>query len=769
MAQKYMSPGVFTTETDLSFLAQGVAGIGALAVGRTPKGPAFVPTFVNGLDAFVSIFGAPDPRFQLTYAAKNYLKNSTSFTVVRVLGHDDGTTTTNGYTLPNITAICDASSSLQSPQALAVLHYSGTLTIAGVATDANNFTLSIPSVLGVTASFLTSSANYIAKVLNTDPTKYSTYGHYLADNFSYAKPAASASWQIAAISGSTLSFARNFEGGTSAWVTSQPAGGQVYNLFRFNTIPHGRATNDDFKVMISNVRPSPSPLATPYGTFDIVIRAFSDTDQRMQALETFTAVSLDPTSKNYILRVIGDHVESFDTSQRKFVGSGDYANKSKYITVELDTTQNAPPEALPFGHRGYMKPVFSASLLVPAVPDMKLTINQYDRAGNVDPNICWGVSFVSGGIADRMHALPNSAVTASDGDFSLANLSASYVQGRQFWSYVSGLAASQQYSAVFASSSLHKFVLPLRGGFDGWDLRTADPTYLSNVADDTDIGVTSLKRGLDTVANPDAFDMNLLAVPGVHNVKVTDKARTVVNDRGDALFIMDVTGSSVNAVVGQLKAREIDDNYTACYYPDVKINDKNLNRIFRVSPSTVILGAMAFNDRVGQPWFAPAGLNRGGLSQFDVSDVVDRLTFNDRNELYDNRVNPIATFPNEGINVFGQKTLQIKASSLDRINVRRLLIFAKKTVSSAAKLLLFEPNNPATWQRFLNAVNPILDNIRQNNGLNRFKVVMDTSTNTTDLVDRNIMTGKIFLEPTKSAEFISLDFVITNAGVSFGE
>ncbi len=765
MAQKYMSPGVFTEESDLSFLAAGVAGIGALAVGRTPKGPAFVPTFVNGLPEFVEKFGAPDPEFQVTYAAKNYLKNSTSFTVVRTLGHDDGTTTTNGYSLPAISAIADFSAS--QAQVLAILHHTGTLTIAGVPTDADNFTVSIPNLVGVTASFLTSSANYVKKVLNTDPTKYSTYGHYLAQVFSYTKPAASASWQTFGISGSTTSFTRNFEGGVSAWITSQPAGGQVYDLFRFNTIPHGRSTNDDFKVMISNIRPSPSPLATPYGTFDVIVRGFGDTDQRQQVLETHTACTLDPTSKNYILRKIGNHVETFDTTQRKFIGTGDYVNKSKYVTVEMNTTQNAPPDALPWGHRGYAKEVFPTSS--GSIADMKLTINLYDRAGNVDNNICWGISFVSGGVADRMRAFPNSAVTSSDADFSLSNLTSSYVSGRQFWSYSAGLAASQQHSAVYASSSLYRFTVPFRGGFDGWDLRVDDPTYLTNVADDTDIGVVSLKRALDTMANPDAFDMNLLVVPAVHNLKVTDKARSIVNDRGDALYIMDITGSSVVEAVGQLKSRELDDNYTATYYPDVKINDRSRTQVFRASPSTVVIGAMAFNDRVGAPWFAPAGLNRGGLGQFDVFDTVDRLTFSDRNDLYDNRINPIASFPNEGVVVFGQKTLQVKASSLDRVNVRRLLIYAKKTVASAAKLLLFEPNNPATWQRFLNAVNPILDNIRQNNGLNRFKVVMDTSTNTADLVDRNIMTGKIFLEPTKAAEFISLDFVITNAGVSFGE
>lgn len=778
MAQKFMSPGVFTTEIDLSFLAQGVAGIGAVVVGRTPKGPAFSPTFVNGLDAFAAVFGDPSPDFMLPYAAKNYLKNSNALTVVRVLGHDDGTTTANGMNaaggLTAIQAISDVSASLG--KALAVIHHTGSLaalTITGVALDANNFVVKLTGSAGVifaaTASFSKTSSNYIEKVLNTDPTKFTTYGHYLYQNFSYAIPVASASWSAVGISGSTTAFTRNFEGGLTAWVKSQPIGGMEFNLFRFHTLSHGKATNDDIKVMVANVKPSPSPLATAYGTFDLVVRRFSDTDQKVITLETFVGCNLDPSSKNFLPRKVGEVNEVFDTAQRKFVVQGNFPNKSKHIRVELDTAANAPAEALPWGHRGYEKELFTGPLA--AVPDMTLTINQFDRNGNLDPNISFGISFVSGGIDDRMKAFPNNTQTlrGTDADFSLAFLTSSYFNGKQIWSYNPSVPASQQHQAVFASASLYRFNLPMIGGFDGFDIRVADALYLTNVADDTDIGVVSAKRALDTIANPDAFDMNILAVPGVHNLKVTDKARSVVNDRRDTMYVMDVTGSTVAEVIGQLSSRELDDNYSACYYPDLKLNDRTNNKIIRVSPSIAILGAIAFSDRVGQVFFAPAGLNRGGLGQFDIIDVVDRLTFSERNDLYDSRINPIATFPNEGIVVFGQKTLQALPSALDRINVRRLLIFAKKTIAAAAKLLLFEPNNPQTWQRFLNAVNPILEKIRQDQGINRFKVVMDTSTNTNDLIDRNIMTGKIFLEPTKSAEFIDLSFIITNAGVSFGE
>jgi hypothetical protein len=763
MAQKFMSPGVFTTEFDQSFLAQGVAGIGAALIGRTLKGPAFVPVIVQGFDSFAERFGATDPSLQMPYAAKNYLKNSGVLTAVRVLGHSDGTNTVAGFTVGAITAITDSGS---NGQVLAVLHNSGTVTVAGVPGSSTDFTIVFGTVFGATASFVPTAPNYVGKVLNTDPTKYSTYGHYLNQLFKATAPAVSASWSSVTVSGGLTDFHRDFVGGSTAWIKSQPIGGVDFDLFRFKSVGHGNAVGGDVKVMITNIKPSASPTATPFGTFDVIVRDFDDTDQRPVVLESFIGCTLDPDSNSFISRKIGDGVEVFSTTQRKFIATGTFPSKSKYITVELSTTSNPPKEALPFGHRGYTKDKFSNNSL-PA--DLPLVLSQKDRNGNQDANIAWGIMFVSGGIADRMKASPDNALTTQDADFSLSFLTSSYVNGRQVWNYSTAISVANQHQPLYASASLYKFSMPLQGGFDGFDPRVRDPLYLTNSADETDIGVVSLKRAIDTLANPDAFDLNLLAIPGVHNLKVTDYARSMVNDRQDVLFVMDITGSSVTEAVGQLKAREVDDNYTACYYPDLKLNDRTSNRMVRVSPSVAVVGAVAYSDRVGQVFFAPAGLNRGGLGQFDIADTVDRLNYQDRNDLYENRINPIATFPNEGIVVFGQKTLQIKASALDRINVRRLLIFAKKTIASAAKYLLFEPGNPATWQRFVNTVNPILDKIRQDQGIERFKVVMDSTVNTADVVDRNIMKGKIFLQPTKSAEFIDLSFIITNAGVSFGE
>ena len=776
MTAKFVSPGVFTTELDQSQLAAGVSGIGAVMIGRTPKGPAFTPTIVQGYGDFTDRFGGVDPDFQLPYAARNYLKNGTALTIVRTLGHKDGTTTkaTNtaypvGWAPGFVYGIADA---VAGGRVLLELHSKYAVTATGVAGSTSLFAVAVVSgttqLFGATASFDSTSANYITKVLNTDPTKYNTQYHYVYRNMRYATASLSSSWNaIQDVTASLDTFTRDFEGAQTTWVKSQLLGGQTVDLFRFHTRASGLAANDEATVVIQNIKPSANTTATPYGTFDVVVRNFYDTDHRQELFETFIGCDLDPSSKNYILRRIGDQVETFDTTQRKFIQTGTWPAKSKKIWIEMNTAVSAPAEALPWGFGGYPK---SAYLATAAMPDLPYVQNQLDAQGNVDSAIVWGVQMLSGGIVDRMYPMPDGDVTsgfiANDANFSLACLvTSSDYRGNTQFAYVQ---ASSSYTPVYVSSSIQNFKMPFYGGHDGWDIRVKDPLLFNNTDTETTLGVVALKRAVDTVANPDAFDMNLLGIPAITNLKVTDYGRAMVNNRQDAMYVMDITGSSVSEAVAQLQNRQIDDNYTAVYYPDLKLNDTTNNTMVRVAPSVAVMGAIAYSDSVSQPWFAPAGLNRGGLSQFDIKDVVDRLGFDDRNTLYENRINPIATFTDSGISVFGQKTLQIKASALDRVNVRRLLIFAKKTVASAAKYLLFEPDSPATWQRFTNMVNPILERIQQAQGLQRFKVVMDSSTNTSDTIDRNIMVGKIFLQPMRSAEFIDLSFIITATGVEFG-
>ena len=235
---------------------------------------------------------------------------------------------------------------------------------------------------------------------------------------------------------------------------------------------------------------------------------------------------------------------------------------------------------------------------------------------------------------------------------------------------------------------------------------------------------------------------------------------------GDQSRIFD-TGSrpDVEYTANEFEGRAIDNNYAAAYFPDVFITDQVNNRRVLAPASIAALGALSYNDNVSYPWFAPAGFNRGALDF--VENVRTRLAVSDRDDLYERRINPIANFPNGGFVIFGQKTLQINQSALDRVNVRRLLLEVKRQVKEVASVVLFEQNTPQTRARFVNLVQPRLALIQAQAGIEKFKVVCDDSNNTSADAEENKLNGKIVLIPTRTIEFIAIDFIITNAGVSF--
>ena len=273
---------------------------------------------------------------------------------------------------------------------------------------------------------------------------------------------------------------------------------------------------------------------------------------------------------------------------------------------------------------------------------------------------------------------------------------------------------------------------------------------------------------LQLLANRDAYRYNLITVPGLYNSGYSGPISTMINNssfRGDNIAVIDLVpyGSGINTVTSQAGGR--DTSYAAAYWPWLQTIDPDLGSLVWVPASAMIPGVYAFNDRAGEAWFAPAGLNRGGLGT--VVRAERKLTNGNRDTLYGSNVNPIATFPNTGVVVFGQKTMQKKASALDRVNVRRLLIALKNFISQIADNLVFEQNTIATRNNFLAQVNPYLESVQQRQGLYAFKVVMDESNNTPDVIDRNQLVGQIYIQPTKTAEFIYLDFNILPTGATF--
>jgi len=270
------------------------------------------------------------------------------------------------------------------------------------------------------------------------------------------------------------------------------------------------------------------------------------------------------------------------------------------------------------------------------------------------------------------------------------------------------------------------------------------------------------------LSNTDNYQYNVISAPGIYYQDYSTQCTSLINNtitRGDAIYVMDLV--RYNQAIGTVttQASGIDSSYTATYWPWLQTVDPNTAQLVYIPPSTMIPGVYAFTDASSDPWFAPAGITRGGLGQ--VVRAERKLTSNNRDTLYEANVNPIASFPQQGVVVFGQKTLQKAASALDRVNVRRLLIALKDYISQIADNLVFEQNTIATRQNFLTQVNPYLESVQQRQGLYAFKVVMDESNNTPDVIDRNELIGQIFLQPTKTAEFIILDFNVLPTGATF--
>jgi len=339
-----------------------------------------------------------------------------------------------------------------------------------------------------------------------------------------------------------------------------------------------------------------------------------------------------------------------------------------------------------------------------------------------------------------------------------------------------------------------KFTMPLWGGFDGHNINVLDPyapdvVMASDSTDKTDSSFYSIKKAIDACSSQEEVEFNLMAMPGITHRVLNRHMVDVCESRGDALAVLDIAGGykpranrsagdafssyggTVDATLDEIDELQINSSYACTYYPWVQIKDSATDAVLWSPPSVVALGTFASSERKSDVWFAPAGFTRGGLTEgsagMPVLGVRDRLTAKDRDDLYAARVNPIASFPAEGIVIFGQKTMQVTASALDRINVRRLMIYVKKEISRMAATTLFEPNVQRTWFNFTSRVEPFLQGVKAGLGLEDFKVVLDETTTTPDLVDRNIMYAKILLKPTKAIEYIAIDFVITNSGASF--
>ena len=368
------------------------------------------------------------------------------------------------------------------------------------------------------------------------------------------------------------------------------------------------------------------------------------------------------------------------------------------------------------------------------------------------------------------------------------------------------LAAARQTKYFNRFTDYAKFTNILFGGFDGLNILDKDNRLMNDRASSMDaLGnaangtytyenlhvdaspgsgndnniINSYREAAKIITDPFVSRVNVIAVPGIKEPFVTDHISELTRDYSQAIYLMDipsydsngnrihdsVTLPDVQKTVDEFEGRGIDNNYVATYFPDVVFND-DINRTAQEAPSSIAaLKSLGYNDSISYPWFAPAGFNRGSLN--NVLNTRVRLNSEDRNILYESRINPIANFPNGGFVIFGQKTLQQDRSALDRVNVRRLLLEVKRIVGDVANSLIFENNTPQTRARFIAQVTPSLGAIQANQGIDQFKVIMDSTNNTALDIEQNRLNGRIVIVPTRAIEFIAIDFIITNSGVSF--
>lgn len=816
MAERIVSPGVFTNEIDQSFLPGAIAQIGAAVVGPTVKGPAYTPIQITSIGDFQNVFGGFTDESYVPVAVNEYLQAGNVITVTRLL-YEDGYSLTDG-------ALAIVAQSGSQKYVTHVLHPTAPVssTQYGLAdsvlnTDTNgNFELKLSgsyatqTIPGFTAFSYTKGASISSSIVSSDSDYITTLfgkspkGQQYPVYVQYENPYTATLFpNLTAVSMSleklsTYAFVQDYQSAATPWITSQKIGSAVTNLFKIHSLSHGNATNYELKVGIANIKTS-TEVTDPDGfvRFDVVIRKVdttnipnsvfgsvtdSDLNTTNSAVTTFTNCCLNPDSADYIVKKIGDRYQTIN-DDNVITLYGDYANTNPYVRVEVDPAviaKSIDKVLFPFGFRAVNSPIPSVSGSV-NIPAATYKLDQ-TTGGTFSSFVYHGFDFTAATNMNYLAAIPTSGSTvASNTDFYLGDVSqsANYNFPTATTAYSGSLTAAIT-AGTFASNisiDTRKFIVPMQGGFDGARPNlpkfsganiTAANTFGFDCSSTSATGTKSYTKAFTILSNTDYYDMNVLLTPGVldslHSA-VTSQARNLCRSRQDVFYVMDSNAKtdSLQTVVSQV--RTIDNNYTATYWPWVSINNPIGNGgLLWVPPSVVVGGALSNNDKLAAQWYAPAGLNRGGLRA--VGTAVN-LSQTQRDTLYENRVNPIASFPNNTIVIWGQKTLQARPSALDRVNVRRLLIEVKKFIASSTRYLVFDQNTEITRQKFLNIVNPYLAGVKQNQGLSAFKVVMDSTNNTPDLVDRNILYGQLFLQPTRTAEFIILDFNIQPTGAAF--
>lgn len=639
-------------------------------------------------------------------------------------------------------------------------------------------------------------------------------------------------FRMEATAGGTPWIVSQHLGEDSEFVADDAKGGEfpVEKLFRAHTLHSGSWESSHLKVSITDIEP-PKTRYQDYGSFTLEIRRAEDNDNNKIVVEKFTGLTLDPTSSDYIAARIGDMYSVWSEDEKRYKVYGDYANQSGYIRVEVaNSVKNGSldPSLLPFGfyHPTVYKKdtpasstVFESTINKTTLPiaSPEFSMRESSETGSPsDPTrVYWGLntskalnynnfdaSYVdlvrpkaSGlGYASAESGLTSAATTEIPFIVSLDDLVKDSSANSWTWetgSKVSGVSyTSLNGWETLLTQKQNSFTVPLVGGFDGFDVREREPfrnTLMDGTNEYTHTAYASIKRAVDCVSDPEVVTGDILTAPGVTNAGLTSYIAETAKRRGDMLAIIDLEGiyspswegysetmPDLDNIKANLREREFNNSYAATFLPSMQVRDDITGQLFWAPPSMIGLGVIGYSQSVSQPWIAPAGYNRGLLINrrigYSVTNGRMRLSRDERDEIYPIGINAIYySNDNDGWVLLGQKTLQATPSALDRINVRRLLIYLKREFSRIAKNILFDPNIDLTWNRFKVPAEGILADVTSKFGLSDSKIILDKTTTTDDLIDRNAVYAKVYLKPTKAIEYIGIDFNITNSGASFDD
>ena len=576
------------------------------------------------------------------------------------------------------------------------------------------------------------------------------------------------------------------------WVVSEIKGSAVSRLFKFISISDGNAANQEIKISITNI----NPIALE---FDVVIRDFNDTDDNPRVLETFTRCGLVKGNNNYIAQRIG-------------TSDAEYDLQSSYVMVEM--AEDVSPADFPAGFEGYLFNNYAMSATSDPSNDgvapkifykteyndderikkvyLGVSENAYDAAGVIGTGINQNFFNFNGMVSTGSHVKTNGFHMDIDAS-GVTSFGYGFDAGAGKFQTIDDVLDPTD---VYYDINTRKFTFAPAGGFDGWDVNRIGHSYgdnfrLNGIYD----GVSpngnptndfqAWQTAIQTFANPEEVTINVFATPAINwsdqNILVQDTIEMIEQQRTDTLYVIDSPDVNIVTTIGDggkadilasqdivdlLNTADIDSSYSCTYFPWIQMRDTENNVNVYIPPTGEVVRAMAYTDNTSFPWFAPAGLNRGVTN---ARKSKYKLSLDARDTLYQGRINPMADFADAETAIFGQKTLQVKESALDRINVRRLLLQIKVLIANIAIRLVFEQNDQATIDQFLSKATPILDTIKRERGLYDFRIKMDDSNNTPETRDRNELYGEIFLKPTRAVEFIGITFTITPSGASFAD